>query len=79
MTVPLERQKNIADVAPRVREQLGLGSAALSDAGDFATAVQGEKADNALPAFKSRASVIEAIAAGKRLPDAFETLSYATR
>lgn len=50
MTVPLERQKNIADVAPRVREQLGLGSAALSDVGDFATAAQGEKADNALPA-----------------------------
>lgn len=47
MTVPLERQKNIADVAPRVREQLGLGSAALSDVGDFATAAQGEKADNA--------------------------------
>lgn len=50
MTVPLERQKNIADVAPRVREQLGLGSAALSDAGDFATSAQGEKADDALPA-----------------------------
>lgn len=50
MTVPLERQKNIADVAPRVREQLGLGSAALSDGGNFATAAQGEKADNALPA-----------------------------
>ncbi len=78
MTVPLGRQKNIADVAPRVREQLGLGSAALSDVGEFATASQGEKADNALPAFKSRASVIEAIAAGKRMPDAFETLSYAT-
>lgn len=48
MTVPLEKQKNIADVAPRVREQLGLGSAALSDAGNFATAAQGEKADTAL-------------------------------
>lgn len=47
MTVPLERQKNIADVAPRVREQLGLGSAALSDVGDFATAAQGTTADNA--------------------------------
>ncbi len=46
MTVPLERQKNIADVAPRVRDQLGLGSAAVSNSGDFATAAQGEKADN---------------------------------
>ncbi|QWW74718.1 SGNH/GDSL hydrolase family protein [Agrobacterium pusense] len=50
MTVPLERQKNIADVAARVREQLGLGSAAVSDQSDFATAAQGDKADSALPA-----------------------------
>lgn len=50
MTVPLERQKNIADVAARVREQLGLGTAAVEDAISFATAAQGEKADNALPA-----------------------------
>ncbi|NSY48435.1 hypothetical protein [Agrobacterium tumefaciens] len=77
MTVPLERQRNIADVKVRVREQLGLGSAALSDATAFATAAQGENADNALPAFKSRSSVVDAIAAGKRIPDAFETLSYA--
>lgn len=50
MTVPLERQKNIADVAARVREQLGLGSAAVSEQSDFATAAQGDKADSALPA-----------------------------
>lgn len=50
MTVPLERQKNIADVAPRVREQLGLGSASVEDATAFATSAQGEKADSALPA-----------------------------
>lgn len=50
MTVPLERQKNIADVAARLREQLGLGSAAVYNAGDFATATQGEKAESALPA-----------------------------
>jgi hypothetical protein len=49
MTVPLERQKNIADVAPRVRQQLGLGSAATQDADNFATAAQGVKADNAFP------------------------------
>jgi hypothetical protein len=50
MTVPLERQKNLADVKVRVREQLGLGSAASSDQSDFATAAQGDKADAALPA-----------------------------
>ncbi|MDH1268918.1 hypothetical protein N5C81_14935 [Rhizobium pusense] len=50
MTVPLERQKNIADVGPRVREQLGLGSASVEDATAFATSAQGEKADSALPA-----------------------------
>lgn len=33
MTVPLERQKNIADVAARVREQLGLGDSATLDVG----------------------------------------------
>lgn len=33
MTVPLERQKNIADVAPRVREQLGLRGSAVLDVG----------------------------------------------
>ncbi|MGV1985573.1 hypothetical protein ACQZ5N_03065 [Agrobacterium sp. 22-221-1] len=49
MTVPLERQKNIADVAPRVRQQLGLGSAALENAEDFATAAQGVKADESFP------------------------------
>lgn len=49
MTVPLERQKNISDVKVRVREQLGLGSAAVSNTGDFATAAQGEKAESALP------------------------------
>ncbi|MDH2092267.1 hypothetical protein N5K21_26470, partial [Rhizobium pusense] len=47
MTVPLERQKNIADVAARVREQLGLGSASVEDAAAFATAAQGAKADAA--------------------------------
>lgn len=47
MTVPLERQKNIADVAERVRQQLGLGSAAVEDTSAFATAEQGEKADEA--------------------------------
>lgn len=47
MTVPLERQKNIADVKVRVREQLGLGSAAVAEQSDFATATQGEKADSA--------------------------------
>ncbi|UXT40913.1 hypothetical protein FY137_06785 [Agrobacterium tumefaciens] len=49
MTVPLERQKNIADVAARVRQQLGLGSAALESAGAFATAAQGVKADESFP------------------------------
>lgn len=48
MTVPLERQKNIADVKARVREQLGLGSAALSDQSDFATAAQGGLADTSV-------------------------------
>lgn len=47
MTVPLERQKNIADVAARVRDQLGLGTAAVEDATSFATAAQGTTADNA--------------------------------
>ncbi|WP_157951656.1 hypothetical protein, partial [Agrobacterium pusense] len=50
MTVPLERQKNIADVAARVRDQLGLGTAAVEDTTSFATAEQGEAADLALPA-----------------------------
>lgn len=50
MTVPLERQRNIADVKVRVREQLGLGSAAVSEQSDFATAAQGDKADTALQA-----------------------------
>jgi hypothetical protein len=50
MTVPLDRQKNIAAVAPRVREQLGLGSASVEDATAFATSAQGDKADSALPA-----------------------------
>ncbi|CVI59566.1 hypothetical protein CFBP4996_18050 [Agrobacterium leguminum] len=49
MTVPLDRQKNIADVAPRVRQQLGLGSAATQGTDNFATAAQGVKADNAFP------------------------------
>ncbi|MDH0114020.1 hypothetical protein N7379_05980 [Rhizobium pusense] len=47
MSVPLNRQKNIADVAPRVRNHLGLGSASVEDATAFATAAQGEKADSA--------------------------------
>lgn len=50
MTVPLERQKNTADVAARVRDQLGLGSAAIADASIFATAAQGAKADSAIQA-----------------------------
>lgn len=47
MTVPLERQKNIADVAPHLREELGLGTAAVEDATSFATSAQGGKADSA--------------------------------
>lgn len=50
MTVPLERQKNIADVAPRVRLELGLGSAATEGVDSFATAAQGAKADSAIQA-----------------------------
>lgn len=53
MTVPLERQKSIADVAARVRDQLGLDTAALKPAEAFATAAQGEKADNAQPRLDS--------------------------
>lgn len=50
MTVPLDRQKNIADVAPRVRLELGLGSAATEGVDSFATAAQGAKADSAIQA-----------------------------
>ncbi|WP_107327538.1 hypothetical protein [Agrobacterium pusense] len=53
MTVPLERQKNIADVAARVREQLGLGSAATESVSSFATAAQGVKADAAVQRYIS--------------------------
>lgn len=37
-----------ASTAPVARDNLGLGTAATADAGDFATAVQGGKADTAL-------------------------------
>lgn len=57
MTVPLERQKNIADVAARVREQLGLGTAAAKDVEFFASAEQGGKADTALQPYDVRAAV----------------------
>lgn len=48
MTVPLERQRNIADVKVGVREQLGLGSAAVTDSTSYATSEQGELAGTSL-------------------------------
>ncbi|AVH41805.1 hypothetical protein [Agrobacterium tumefaciens] len=63
MTVPLERQKNIADVAPRIRTLLGLGSAATEESSAFATASQGEKADQSVDADYVDAALDAAIAA----------------
>lgn len=58
-TVPIEQQKNIADAKERIREQLALGTAATADAGAFATAAQGGKADTAV----QPAAMAEALAA----------------
>jgi len=77
MTVPLERQKNIADVAPRVREQLGLGSAAVEDATSFATAEQGGKADTALQPDEFRAASVS-VPLVLRTRDKINVLDYAT-